>query len=102
MRSSFLSRPPLRLTWNTENFTAASARAIRGGARAGRRATAARGAELGRRSFRLGSDSGAFLGVRHHVIELQAHLFAHRQLGIAAFSLPAELLLQGEHRLRAR
>src|SRR5438105_13312280 len=86
MRSSFFSRPPLRLIWKTENFMG-----IRG---------------PGPRSLRLDAETrGAlhgFLRVRHHVVELQAHLLAHRQLGIAPLAFAAQLLLQGEDGLRAR
>ena len=58
-------------------------------------------------SFGLGSDTGGFthllhilLGVGHQGVELQAHLLGHRELGVAALAFAAELLLQGEHRLR--
>ena len=40
--------------------------------------------------------------VSDDVLELQAHLFGHGQLGVAALAFAAQFLLQRKHRLRAR
>src|SRR3569832_1614281 len=78
MRSSFFSRPPLRLIWKTENFMSLRLRGDAAGA------------------------AHVLLGVRHHVVELQAHLLADRKFRVAPLALARELFLQREHRLRAR
>src|SRR6476620_2262862 len=99
MRSSFFSRPPLRLIWNTENFMRASAH---GSAGRWRR----RGIEGTRRAacrlLGLGGAAGAAAAIGHHVVELQAHLLAHGELGVAALAFATELLLEREDRLGPR
>src|SRR6185369_4925635 len=104
MRSSFFSRPPLRLIWNTENFISASAEPLSRRLRPPQ--GAANNGERGESSFRSSSEAGralhVFLGVGHHVVELQPHLLADRQFRVAALAFTAELLLQREHRLWPR
>src|SRR6187551_3389197 len=78
MRSSFLRRPPLRLTWKTENFMSCGAR---GGGRSPGQTLLVEGAD---------------------VVDRQAHLLADGELRVAALALAAEFLLQREDRLGTR
>src|SRR5690348_5455486 len=79
MRSSFFSRPPLRLTWYVPNLMACSA---------------------GTSPSRSGPSGMRGTGLQ--VLDLQLEPLGEAERGVAALDLARELLLQREDALRAR
>src|SRR5215216_8206879 len=105
MRSSFLRRPPLRLTWKTENFTV-PARPPEGhwaplGGAVSTRIDERGEASCGAGGWGCGFRQSLFLE-GSHVVDRQPHLLAHRELGVAALAFAAQFLLQREDGLGAR